>query len=62
MLKIAVGIGLVGLGIVWILQGLNLFGGSFMTGDRHWVVYDAIVTLFGLLMLASNNLRRPGRW
>ena len=61
-MKIAVGVGLTVLGMAWVLQGLNLLVGNFMTDDRLWIVYGAIITLVGLLVLASSNRRRPGRW
>ncbi len=34
-------------GGVWILQGINLLPGSFMTGDPQWVVNGAITALIG---------------
>jgi hypothetical protein len=50
------GLGLIYLGAVFILQGLNLafngpIGGgprSFMVGDPHWVLYGAIILLLGI--------------
>lgn len=34
-------------GGVWILQGINLLPGSFMTGDPQWAVNGAITALIG---------------
>ena len=34
-------------GGVWILQGLNILPGSFMTGDIQWAVYGTILALAG---------------
>ncbi len=40
-------------GMVWIAQGLNLpfAPGSFMTGDRAWVVIGAVAVLLGLVLI-----------
>jgi hypothetical protein len=47
------------LGILWILQGLNLVGGSFMTGQKQWILIGSIVALAcaGALLWTT---RRPG--
>jgi hypothetical protein len=43
------GIAMVGMGTVWMLQGLNLaFRAGFMVGDKHWTVYGAILALAGI--------------
>jgi len=36
------------LGGVWILQGINILPGSFMTGDIKWAVYGAILAAVGI--------------
>jgi uncharacterized membrane protein YozB (DUF420 family) len=38
-------------GIVWILQGINILPGSFMTGNTHW-------TLAGLLLYLTTRILR----
>ena len=35
-------------GIIWILQGVNLLPGSFMTGDPQWAINGAITTAIGV--------------
>ena len=35
-------------GGVWILQGVNILPGSYMTGDPQWAVNGAIVVLIGV--------------
>ena len=35
-------------GGVWILQGVNILPGSYMSGDPQWVVNGAIVVLIGV--------------
>ena len=34
-------------GGVWILQGVNILPGSYMTGDPQWAVNGAIAVLIG---------------
>ncbi|MDE3228812.1 MAG: hypothetical protein KGO05_02935 [Chloroflexota bacterium] len=45
-------------GIVWTLQGLGIIGGSFMTGNRMYVIIGPIVVIIGLLALAFGARRR----
>lgn len=41
-----IGLVMIAAGIVWMLQGLDLaFRVGFMVGDKHWVVYGAILAL-----------------
>jgi len=47
-------------GGVWILQGSGVLPGSFMTGQRMWLVIGIIVAIVGLA-LAYNGIRRPAR-
>ena len=30
------------MGCIWILQGINVLPGSFMTGQTKWAVYGAM--------------------
>jgi Trk-type K+ transport system membrane component len=34
-------------GGIWILQGINVLPGSFMTGDPQWAINGAITALAG---------------
>jgi hypothetical protein len=47
-------------GAVWILQGSGILPGSFMTGQRMWLIIGIIVGLFGLA-LAYNGIRKPAK-
>ena len=47
-------------GAVWILQGSGVLPGSFMTGQRMWLIIGIIVAIVGLA-LAYNGIRRPAR-
>jgi uncharacterized membrane protein HdeD (DUF308 family) len=51
------GILLILVGCVWILQGINVLPGSFMTGQMQWAVYGAISVVIGVaLFIASGRL------
>jgi hypothetical protein len=42
---------LIGMGVVWILQGVNILPGSFMTGQIQWAYRGGACALVGLLLL-----------
>jgi hypothetical protein len=41
---------LVGTGIVWILQGINVLPGSFMTGQIAWAYRGGATVVLGLML------------
>ena len=45
-------------GGVWILQGAGVLPGSFMSGQRMWLIIGIVVAIIGLA-LAYNGIRRP---
>ena len=45
-------------GGVWILQGINILPGSFMTGQIQWVIYGAISLVIGVGILVLANRRK----
>lgn len=49
------------LGGVWILQGVNVLPGSFMTGQIKWTVYGCCAVAVGLIMIfaATKMQTRP---
>jgi hypothetical protein len=55
------GVLLVLIGAVWILQGINVLPGSFMTGQLQWAIYGAITCLVGcgVLWLAGRRQGLP---
>ena len=56
-----IGIAMILMGIVWMLQGLNLaFRVGFMVGNYHWTIYGAILALVGVAQLIWSNARQ--RW
>jgi hypothetical protein len=54
-----IGIAMIFMGIVWILQGLNLaFRVGFMVGDIHWTIYGTILALVGIAEVVWSNTRQ----
>ena len=60
MRYVGVVIGLVAvlIGIVWTLQGLNVLGGSAMSGDSTWAIVGPIVAVVGMLVVLFALRRR----
>jgi hypothetical protein len=46
-------------GFIWFLQGLNVLPGSFMTGQRQWAAYGAILAVAGIGVLVFVRRWRP---
>lgn len=54
-----IGIAMILMGIVWMLQGLNLaFRVGFMVGDIHWTIYGAMLALLGIAEVVWSNTRQ----
>jgi len=54
-----IGVAMILMGIVWILQGLNLaFRVGFMVGDYHWTIYGTILALVGAAQVLWSNMRQ----
>jgi hypothetical protein len=47
------------LGGVWVLQGLNVLPGSFMTGDVRWAMYGSVLALGGIALVVWSRRRPP---
>ena len=45
-------------GCVWVLQGINILPGSFMTGQTKWAIYGGLLAVAGIGLLFSANRRR----
>lgn len=45
------------MGGVWILQGVNILPGSFMTGQPQWAFYGAIAILAGIGLFVFSSRR-----
>ncbi len=46
-------------GFVWILQGINILPGSFMTGDPRWALRGAVMAVVGIVLFVIASRRRP---
>ena len=46
------------LGAIWVLQGINILPGSFMTGQMRWAVRGALLILVGAAGLLWANRKR----
>jgi hypothetical protein len=57
-LYIVLGVLLVLVGGVWTLQGLDVMGGSAMSGDTIWAIVGPIVLIVGLWVLWRGVRRR----
>ena len=56
------GVILVLVGILWILQGINVLPGSFMTGQIQYAILGAVLGVGGLaLLLYTNRRSRAGK-
>ena len=49
------------LGVVWILQGLDILGGSGMSGHAVWAVFGAVLLVVGAMMLRAARTARAAR-
>jgi hypothetical protein len=45
-------------GLVWTLQGLNVLGGSAMSGSSLWATVGPIVLIVGLVLIGIGIARR----
>jgi hypothetical protein len=45
-------------GLVWVLQGIGLIKGSFMTGSQTWEVIGFVVLIVGLVIGRFGLTRR----
>jgi hypothetical protein len=53
-----VGVLLVLLGSIWLLQGINVLPGSFMSGQTRWAVRGGILIVGGLAALLKANRKQ----
>ena len=56
---IAIGVLVFLLGGVWLLQGINILPGSFMTGQSFWAVVGAILVIVGAILFFFGLRRKP---
>ncbi len=60
ILGIVIGVLVLIAGVIFTLQGLNILGGSSMSGERMWVILGPVVAIVGLvvLLLSLSGRRR----
>jgi len=56
--SLVIGVVLVLIGIVWTLQGLDILGGSGMSGVGIWAVIGPFVALIGIVVALGARRRR----
>jgi hypothetical protein len=56
-LTLAAGVLLIVVGTVWILQGLDVLKGSFMTGQAFWAWMGAVAVLVGMPLILRGMRR-----
>ena len=52
------GVILAAVGLVWTLQGLDVLGGSAMSGSALWATIGPIVIVAGLILVGIGIARR----
>jgi hypothetical protein len=57
---LVVGVLLLLTGILWTLQGLDVIGGSAMSGVTTWAVIGPIVAVVGLVLAIVGARRKAG--
>ena len=45
-------------GAVWVLQGVNILPGSFMTGQIQWAINGAIAIAIGIGLILFGRTRK----
>jgi hypothetical protein len=60
MVRIVIGVLLVLVGGVWFLQGIDVLGGSFMSGEIVWSVIGFPMVFVGALLIRAGAARGSG--
>jgi hypothetical protein len=58
-IRVVAGVAAVVVGLVWIFRGLGAIDGYGMSGHGEWVLYGAILAIFGVALLVGAR-RAPG--
>lgn len=53
------GIALLLVGLLWVLQGAGIVGGSFMTGQSRWLYIGIATAVLGAAVFGWGARRRP---
>jgi hypothetical protein len=54
---VVVGIVLVAIGLLWVLQGLDVISGSGMSGSKFWFAIGLLVGLAGIAGIVNGSRR-----
>jgi len=47
-------------GIVWFLQGINIIGGSVMTGQSQWAIFGGLAVVLAIALgVIANRRNKP---
>lgn len=49
------------IGGIWILQGINVLPGSFMTGQIRWAIYGGIAVIVGILLIVRVQRKKASQ-
>lgn len=58
LIQTIIGVVLLLLGALWIGQGANIIGGSFMSGQSQWLYIGIVVAIIGVALLYFAHGRR----
>ena len=58
-IRFSIGVLLVLLGGIWIAQGIDVLGGSFMSGEIIWAIIGTLVVLAGIFLIATGLRQKP---
>jgi hypothetical protein len=58
---LVLGVVLVLLGLLWFLQGVDVLGGSAMSGNTVWAVVGPVVAVVGVVLAVASRRRPAGR-
>jgi len=56
VLSVMLGLALLWFGVIWTLQGLNVWRGSFMSGSSRWLTIGMILDVAAVLLLVQAGL------
>ncbi len=56
---IVVGLLLLLVGVIWVLQGINVLPGSFMSGRPGYALLGLVVAIVGVVILLRSTRRKP---
>jgi hypothetical protein len=55
---LVIGVVAIGAGVVWTLQGLNIMGGTVMSGHTMWAIIGPIVAIVGVALVVVGAGRK----